>query len=60
PLAARIRAQLSAAPIGANQLARALGAPAAEVAAAISELEIAGELIRHPGGAVGAPPPERR
>ncbi|MEE4200010.1 DNA-processing protein DprA [Erythrobacter sp.] len=48
-----IAALLTKAPIGIDELVRQSGQSAAEVHMALLELELAGELERHAGGAVG-------
>ncbi|PZQ52182.1 MAG: DNA-protecting protein DprA [Rhodovulum sulfidophilum] len=57
-LGARVLALLGPVPVDEDALTRDLGAGAAEVAAALLELELAGALLRHPGGGVGLAPRE--
>ena len=54
-LAERAAALLSASPVGEEALARDLGVDPARLAPALSELELAGRLLRRPGGAVALP-----
>ncbi|WP_425092719.1 DNA-processing protein DprA [Tropicimonas sp. S265A] len=49
---ARILAHLGAAPLPEDQLIRDLVLPAAAATSALVELEMAGRVIRHPGGAL--------
>jgi DNA processing protein len=53
-LAEQIRAMLSAAPVAIDELVRQTGASAAEVSAAVLELEMAGFAVSVPGGGVAA------
>lgn len=52
PLEARLLGLLSTAPVTEDTLTRSLAAPAAAVAAALVDLELAGRILRHPGGLV--------
>ena len=51
-LEARLLGLLSTAPVTEDTLTRSLAAPAAAVAAALVDLELAGRILRHPGGLV--------
>ncbi len=56
----RIVALLGPAPVAEDAVIRAAGAPPREVLAALSDLDIAGRIERHPGGMISAggdPPP---
>lgn len=53
-LSDQIRALLSAAPVAIDEIVRQTGASAAEVSAAILELELAGLAVATPGGGVAA------
>jgi DNA processing protein len=52
PLEARLVGLLGTAPVPEDTLTRSLAAPAAAVAAALVDLELAGRVLRHPGGLV--------
>ncbi len=54
--ATRLLALVGPNPVGEDMLIRDLGLPTATVAAAIVALELAGRLLRHPGGAVSLVP----
>jgi DNA processing protein len=56
PLEARILDRLAPAPIAEDALIRDLDLPAAAVAAALLDLELAGHVLRHPGGLVSRKP----
>jgi DNA processing protein len=56
PLEARILDRLAPAPIAEDALTRDLDLPAAAVAAALLDLELAGRVLRHPGGLVSLKP----
>jgi DNA processing protein len=51
---AKLEELLGPAPIEIDELIRQIGADAAQVLAALLELELAGRLERHPGGKVSA------
>ncbi|TPE48820.1 DNA-processing protein DprA [Amaricoccus solimangrovi] len=55
-LGSRLLALLGPTPIAEDALIRDLGGRAAEVAAALLDLELAGHVLRHPGGGVGLAP----
>ena len=50
PLEARLLDLLGTAPVGEDTLIRSLAQPASAVAAALVDLELAGRVLRHPGG----------
>ena len=52
--AERVAALLSPVPVAVDSIVRASGLPAARVAAILTELELAGSLVRHSGGRVAA------
>lgn len=52
--AERVVALLSPVPVPVDSLVRASGLPAAQVAAILTDLELAGGLVRHSGGRVAA------
>lgn len=54
-LTGRIAGLLSLAPVHMNELARMTGAPIAQVAAALTELELSGRAVSQPGGYAAAP-----
>lgn len=54
-LAERLRALLSPTPVHVNELTRLLAAPASAIAAALLELELAGQAASLPGGYVASP-----
>jgi DNA processing protein len=56
-LQAEILRRLGPAPVEVDELVRLLGASAAEVSAALLDLEFAGQLTRHPGQKVSLAPP---
>jgi len=56
PLPARLLALLGPAPTPEDALIRDLARPAAEVAAALFDLELDGRVLRHPGGLVSLAP----
>ena len=54
-LHAQLRARLSPTPVSRDELARSLGAPVGQVAAALIELSLAGEAELLPGGLAATP-----
>ena len=52
-LQARVLDLLTGAPVALDDLIRAAEAPAREVGAVVLELEVAGRILRHPGGLLG-------
>jgi DNA processing protein len=54
-LSGKIANLLSLTPIHINEIARLAGAPISQVAAAITELELSGRAVSHPGGYAASP-----
>ncbi len=54
-LQGRLLGLLGPAPVAEDVLTRALAQPAAAIAAALVDLELAGRVLRHPGGLVSLP-----
>lgn len=56
PVRERLLSLLSVTPVDADQVARSLGVDARELAALLFDLELAGELDRHPGNRISRRP----